>query len=149
MGTREVQMAKVQKTFYLNDDLERVVDALSSSTGASFTKIVTAALIRYILGDFPTPDPEWMKQAVALERGEISLPRLLLRCYDHKMATLDLKAFEAGKVKGDPIEFIKLESKFHKGSKRNVEQRLDNSEDPLAELIQMLTDRPKGDVRPQ
>ena len=80
-------MAKVQKTFYLNEELDRVIDALTQGTGASFTKIVTASLIKYLFGDFLLPrnqDQLWMRLAVALERGDLTLPYVALAVADHR-----------------------------------------------------------------
>lgn len=70
-------MPKKQKTFYLNEELSKLVDAYVASTGASFTKIVTAALLQYFF-ESTRPDPRWMKVAVGLERGDIELGKLPL-----------------------------------------------------------------------
>lgn len=72
-------MAKVQKTFYLNEELDQLIDAASHTTGASFTKIITAALISYFLRDYPgPPKPESMKLAVSLEKGDLKLSGVLV-----------------------------------------------------------------------
>ena len=78
-------MSKVQKTFYLNPQLDTLVDHVTKSTGASFTKIVTAALIKYLLGTLRPPSPKWMQYAVALERGDLELPDILLRIADDRV----------------------------------------------------------------
>ena len=66
-------MPKTQKTFYLNEELSTLVDAVAASTGASFTKIVTASLLHHLLDNPTGPDPQWMRAAVALEKGECGL----------------------------------------------------------------------------
>jgi len=75
-------MSKVQKTFYLNAELDTFVSRISESTGASFTKIVTAALIEHLLGGLGPPHPRWMRHAAALEQREAGLAEILLRIAD-------------------------------------------------------------------
>ena len=76
--TERCHVAKKQKTFYLNEELDQVVDAVAQTTGGNFTKIVTAALIQYLFGDLDQPDPCWMRLAVALERKDLTLPDILV-----------------------------------------------------------------------
>ena len=74
-------MAKVQKSFFLHEDLDKLVQLIEERSGASFTRTVTAALIRYIFdgANDPQPaamfgpDPVWMQIAVALERGRLAV----------------------------------------------------------------------------
>lgn len=63
-------MAKTQKSFYLDDDLGRLLDGHLKATGASFTRTMTAALLSYLLSDPEGADPYWMEMAVELETGE-------------------------------------------------------------------------------
>ncbi len=83
-------VAKVQKTIMVHEDLYRVIEAIEAKSGASFPRIVTAALLQHVLQTFANPEvdqphgPEstWMNAAVLLERGEVSvadLPGQLLR----------------------------------------------------------------------
>ncbi len=82
-------MAKTQKTFYLNDDLGKLVTILEQKSGASFTRIVSAALVRYLFEGFDEPSPHatlgpqslWMRIAVMMERGDMAaedIPETLL-----------------------------------------------------------------------
>ena len=66
-------MAKRQKTFYLNDEICEMIEAHEAATGASFTKIITAAILKYFFSTPPGPHQHWMSQAVALEKGQCSL----------------------------------------------------------------------------
>lgn len=76
-------MAKTQKTLYFNPGLTEVVDAHSEATGASFTKIVTAALLNYFFNDIDAsatscvgPDPLWMKLVWGLENGHFPIEQV-------------------------------------------------------------------------
>jgi len=66
-------MAKTQKTLLLNDQLLRLADAQGKRTGASFTRIVTAAMLQYLFTHPDGPEQLWMEHAVALELGEITV----------------------------------------------------------------------------
>jgi len=66
-GTEAPNVAKTQKTFYLDDDLIRLLNAHAKRTGASFTRQVTAAVIQYLFSDPNGPLPRWMELAVELD----------------------------------------------------------------------------------
>ncbi len=74
-------MAKVQKTVMVLEDLHRVACEFEIKTGANFTRIVTAALLEYLIEGLP-PHPRWMSYAVALERGDTTLTKILLDVHD-------------------------------------------------------------------
>ena|GEM_PF-7086972 len=73
-ATTEVEIvAKTQRSFYLNDDLSRLLEAHSKATGASFTRMMTAAVLKYLFTHPSGPGSEWMEHAVSLELGEITV----------------------------------------------------------------------------
>lgn len=84
--TERTTMAKVQKGLLLNEELAQLIDAIANTTGASFTKIVTAALVQHLLGDLGPPRPRWMRLAVALEHGDLDLRGVLHTIQDEKLA---------------------------------------------------------------
>jgi hypothetical protein len=135
---KEGSMAKVSKSLYLNDQLSQVVDAVSESTGATFTKIVTASLIQYLFGDLEPPSPSWMRLAMALERGDSTVPEIVLRIAE-KRADDAVRAVEQTLVAKCLIE------QGYSGSRRDtLEKLIAASKPPLAAVIKELTERPSG-----
>jgi len=96
------QMAKVSKSFMLNVELSELTDAVSASTGASFTKIVTAALIQYLLGDLDHPHHTWMMAATALEKGDVAIPDLVVQFAQEKIRQLELEHGVSGEIQVEP-----------------------------------------------
>jgi len=74
---RGTTMGKVQKSLMLPEELHRIVQTLEDKQGASFTRIMTAALLQYLFHRYiqeessPGGGPEqgWMKLAIFVERG--------------------------------------------------------------------------------
>ncbi len=75
-------MGKTQKNALLDDGLCDVIDYLQKLTGATFPRIVTAAILKYLFEVFhipaatdstSPPDPTWMRLAVDIERGDFTL----------------------------------------------------------------------------
>lgn len=64
---------KSQKNFWLDNDLLEWLDDHISLTGASATRIISAALLDYFFEHADGPDPLWMQQVVALEKGEADI----------------------------------------------------------------------------
>ena len=75
-STEATALSKTQKTFYLHDNLIRLLDFLQSRTGASFTRQVTAAVIQYLFSRPDGPDPLVMEASVKLENAELSFDDL-------------------------------------------------------------------------
>lgn len=50
-----------------------LVEEHERSTGASISRILTAALLQYFLSDPKGPDPVWLRRAVMLAKGETSI----------------------------------------------------------------------------
>lgn len=77
-------MAKISKSLYLNDDLCRLMDAQQEHTGASFTRIVTAAILQYFFGNYTFgPSQFWLKLATRFERGDVTFERLPIEVLEH------------------------------------------------------------------
>ncbi|MBU0718922.1 MAG: hypothetical protein KJ749_11790 [Planctomycetes bacterium] len=141
-------MAKVQKTFYVNDSLARFLDAHQASTGVSFTRIMNAALIQYFFLDPDSPDPEWMERAIALERGEITIGDLPERLMKEAMERH--KAIRAGYPKlkyedWDPqhqAEFTQLPNVWSDW-KKIVDRE---GEDRVQAIIDFRNDRRRGKI---
>ena len=78
-------VAKVQKTFYLNEVLAASIDSVCESSGASFTKIVTASVLCYLLGQPLDKKKRWMREAVALETRSLSLATILAHAFQDRI----------------------------------------------------------------
>lgn len=90
-------VAKVQKSLLLNEDLVKLIDAQGKFTGASFTRIMTAAVIQYFFSDPIGPDTRWMECAVEIENGETKvgdLPKSMI-------ALCEANALRIKKLYGD------------------------------------------------
>ena len=96
--TRGTPMAKVQKSFMLNEDLDRLVRALEERSGSNFTRIMHAALMAYLCDSFydleegrsNAPDVVWMRLAVLVDRGEIELGDIPITLLDSIVESCDL-----------------------------------------------------------
>ena len=152
-GTETQPVAKTQKTFYLNDDLAQVVDTVATSTGASFTKIVTAALIENLLGGGGPPSPRWMRLATALERGDMTIADVLLQIHVHKVADAQDRLQKARKrnfgegVTNTYLQHCDEDRSIRFGYTQKLKRSLEASDDPLKEILRiwkrMLEQRPK------
>ncbi len=77
----DVKMAKVQKTFLIDEQLAQLVDKVLELSGMNFTKFATAALLQALfyrctepeIGPIVGPDPMWTSLASRLERGTITI----------------------------------------------------------------------------
>lgn len=66
-------VGKSQKTVYLDDDLISLLQAQSKASGASLTRMITAAVIQYLFTNPDGPIPYWMEFAVSLELADIDV----------------------------------------------------------------------------
>lgn len=75
-------MAKVQKTLMVPEDLYRLTQAIEEKRGTSFAHIVVTALLFYLFSRYRDEEnglrggahPDWMRAAVMLERGDLTVP---------------------------------------------------------------------------
>ena len=101
-------MAKVQKTIMVPEELHRLACEFEIRTGANFTRIVTAALIEYLVAGLP-PRHDWMIYAVALERGEKTLADILLEIHDRAVERAEVTVTRAQQLdlrEGTPNPFL-------------------------------------------
>lgn len=114
-------MAKTQKTFYLNDDLGKLVAVIEQRSGASFTRIVTAALICYLFEGFKdsepaspdSPNTDWMSLAMDLERGKVTVDNI-----PSTVLAIDVKR---GTVSEDDASALKVRKEKCQGWKNSLE----------------------------
>lgn len=66
-------MAKKQKTIQLPEDAFRLADAYESGSGARFNRQVLAALFQFYFSPPVDSDNHWMRLAVAVEKGTLSV----------------------------------------------------------------------------
>jgi hypothetical protein len=107
VGTESKQMAKVQKSLLINEDLVRLLDAHAKLTGASFTRQVTAAVLQYLFSDPSGPNRSWMEFAVELDSGELNIAEKtpFVAGYDK----------DAGTIAAEHDSLIELQQKLHSG----------------------------------
>ena len=93
---RPMAKDKTQKTFLLNNDLLRIVEAWERRTGASFTRQVTAALAQYFFTETGEPSRNWTSWAGNLEKGECTLADIPLAyaCTELNRASFVLKGLK-------------------------------------------------------
>ncbi len=83
-------MAKVQKTFLIDEDLAQLIDKVLELSGMNFTRFATGALLQALfdrcthpeIGPLLGPDALWTSLAVRLEHGAVtvgSIPTELLK----------------------------------------------------------------------
>ena len=90
ISTDGTAMAKVQKTFLIDEDLAHLIDKVLELSGMNFTKFATAALLHDLfdrcahpdIGPIIGPDAMWISLASRLERGTLkvgSIPTELMK----------------------------------------------------------------------
>lgn len=79
--TEAQEVPKTQKTFYLEAELEQLIDKVLELSGMNFTKFVTAALLQSLfdrcthpeIGPVVGPDALWTSFASRIERGDLKV----------------------------------------------------------------------------
>jgi len=120
-GMEPRQMAKIQKSLLINEDLVRLLEAHAKRTGASFTRQMTAAAIQYLFDDPQGPRHRWMQLAVELDEGHTTIEGIIGDCADHAHLEWSVindsdKESGAAGVKARSNAFIEIErwrSKVH------------------------------------
>lgn len=90
ISTDGTAMAKVQKTFLIDEDLAHLIGKVLELSGMNFTKFATAALLHALfdrcahpdIGPIIGPDAMWISLASRLERGTLkvgSIPTELMK----------------------------------------------------------------------
>jgi hypothetical protein len=133
-------MAKIQKTFYLNEELSLSVDALCEGTGASFTKIVTASLLCYILGQPVEKKKRWMREAVALEARTLSLTTILVHNLQDRIESAEGQ-IELYKALDDDAS-VQRWRETHKRLKwcmKQVQETMEGEPDAVDKLVKLFS----------
>lgn len=144
-------VAKVQKSLMLAEDLHRLVQVVEEKSGASFTRIMTAGVLSYLFNSFQNPvkgqahgpDPTWMRTAVLLERGDLSVRDLALALLDNLIESqeMGIKFFESDphlpsdKVR---VESLRTQLKDTKAIRRSWANRVKELGGPMEALIDVL-----------
>jgi len=71
-----VKRNKNSKTFYLNAELDELIDELCGDWGTKFTKVVTAGLLLFLACD-EEQRKRWMRLTMRLERKEMKFGEVL------------------------------------------------------------------------
>jgi len=95
-------LAKVQKNAQLDTDLCDVLDDLQGFTGATHSRIVTAAILKYLFSPLQPPpsltgftdERIWMKLAVELESGDFTIYEIPSRILDRSLELSELAIAE-------------------------------------------------------
>lgn len=66
-------VAKKQVNAWMDESLLRLLQEAPGTTGATMTRIVSAALLQHIFSYPHGPAMRWMRAAIAVEQGEISV----------------------------------------------------------------------------
>ncbi|HNQ24738.1 MAG TPA: hypothetical protein PKK06_16775 [Phycisphaerae bacterium] len=79
-------MAKVQKGLMVPEDLYRLIQWQEREKGATFTRQAIAAFLAYFFAEGPAgPESCWMRWAVALEKGEMSIADVPLKFAEQQL----------------------------------------------------------------
>jgi hypothetical protein len=126
-------MAKTQKTMYLNSDICELLADVEERSGATFTRLMTAASLCLLFGRYhetdppltwnpgePTtvnssPDSLWVRLAVSLERGEFAVENAIAAVLDYRQKELDscLKFLKEHDAMNNALgEMLEREGKF-------------------------------------
>ncbi len=120
-------MAKKQINAWIDDAIVRLVQEAPGTTGATMTRHVQAALLQYLFSFPHGPSERWMRAALAVEEGRITVgevPLWLARTErDALKAELDRidQAIEAGQYdsqfRNDPI-YKEIERQYRDAAAR-------------------------------
>ena len=149
---QELQMSRVQKSMMVPDDLYRLIQTIEEKSGATFTRILTAALIAYLfedmknaglhddLGTTPGPDHVWVRLAVLIERGDLEVADIPIALLDRTSETCEIMSRDE-----DPnTDRAKLRQKritSVKGLKRAWKNRIEDDGGKMEALIESIKSR--------
>jgi len=76
-------VGKTQKSFHIDDDLIRLLEACHRVFGPTFTRQLNAALIQFFF-DWPlVPAGPWLEMAAGLEAGDTTIVDIIRRQHEH------------------------------------------------------------------
>lgn len=91
---RTEPMAKKQTNFLLDDDLREVLQSYCDASGIAFARVMTAAALQFIFQNPCRPDRDWIRLALAVDRGEISAADVPFRYLSDRIEMLQRKLTE-------------------------------------------------------
>jgi len=149
-GMEATSLSKTQKTFYLDDDLIRLLNAHARRTGASFTRQVTAAVIQYLFSDPAGPRPRWMSLAVELDEGHIAVDGIIDECVAEahiQWSVVNDEDQQSGPsgVRARSDAFAEIERWRAAVHTEFEKMRSRPEEDPVEKVIAQWADRPRID----
>ena len=103
---QEAMAKKAQKAIWLDKDLIDWADSHQNRSGASFTRIVCASMLKFFFDDPTGPDEYWMSQAVQLERGDLEFWNIPIEQANLRI-NMAKAAIRRARKKGFPAEEIK------------------------------------------
>ena len=116
-------MAKTQRSLLLDEALMQAINAHQEGTGATFTRIIGAGMLQYLFSNWKGPDPEWMRMAMALERGDLAFEDIPLALTEARLKDAKEMAGPDAKPPDQEIsddEAIALLRKYHEVEMRNA-----------------------------
>ena len=133
------KMAKKQRSLLLDEDLARLIDAFQGTTGATYTRVITAAVVQYFF-DHPHPDAKWMQVAVALERGDLTVGDIRVKLAESTIRNckdvLDEFTRTAESPDTDPaVERFRRELHEHEQSLEEWRAKIAKAGDPMEALL--------------
>jgi hypothetical protein len=139
-GAGGTTVSKRQKNAQLEDSLCDFVDEIQKVTGATYSRILTAALLHYFFLEPWGRDPIWMQLAVALERGDLALPYVASRAIEDRLshATKHFDLIMGSKDQSPLLKFI-LEIPRLQGAKIAIDQILQDADNPLSAMLAAFT----------
>ena len=149
---RPQNMAKVQKTVFIPEDLYELLQEEERSKGASISRVITAALLQRYFRDAAGPAEVWMRMAIALEKGELELTEIPLRAVEAIYMNAHAAWHEALSAKSDEQDCKLLHHLYMAEAARHKQwaERLDREGEQLryykvtraGERPHILRDRP-------
>lgn len=137
-GAGGATVSKRQKNVQLEDSLCDFVDEMQQLTGATYSRIVTAALLHYFFDEPWGRDPIWMQLAVALERGDVTLPYAASRAIEYRLhqATRFNAIIRSSEHDKTALTLLALDIPRLQGAKAAIDSVLQNADNPLSALIE-------------
>ena len=148
-------MAKQQRSVQQPPDIYKLCEMYEAGTGIKFNRQVTAALLAYFFADLldcapgnegsgGQPAAEWMRHALAVERGEVKIEELPLALLDGHIESLErsLLAHERGDFKDRPWnnpDTIRAELDIARSRRQTWKNNIEDFKDPAAAMKYYLT----------
>jgi len=94
-GTEPTEMAQVQKTLRLHEDVARLIQAYADKKGTTFQRVVQSAALNFFFSTTEGPPDEWLTAFVELEKGAgnppMDLSNVPVKFYEDEARRLEAK----------------------------------------------------------